>query len=94
MAVNYMDRFLSLVPMKKSQLQLLATTALFISSKLKDNRPFVAHHLVEYTECYVTVMDLLVKLLSYSNFFTSFFRLELPCFFSTDNFPFALHFSI
>ena len=37
MAVNYLDRFLSLVPVKRSKLQLVGTACMFISACVKGN---------------------------------------------------------
>lgn len=61
LSMNYVDRFLSLVPIKKTQLQLLGTASLLIASKLKDNSPFVVEHLVRYTDYSVTIEELVVS---------------------------------
>ena len=36
LAMNYLDRFLSLEPVKKSRLQLLGATCMFVASKMKE----------------------------------------------------------
>lgn len=63
MSVNYLDRVLSVVPVRRSQLQLLATVCMFIASKFKDTTPLSAHSLVVYTDRSITLDDLLVGLL-------------------------------
>lgn len=37
--MNYLDRFLSLEPVKKSRLQLLGATCMFVASKMKETIP-------------------------------------------------------
>ena len=41
LAVNYMDRVLSKIPIEKSQFQLLASVCIFLASKFKESSPFV-----------------------------------------------------
>jgi hypothetical protein len=60
LAMNYLDRFLSVYPIKKNELQLLGTTCLFLSSKLRETRPLAAEVLVYYTDNSVTMHDLKV----------------------------------
>lgn len=60
LAMNYLDRFLSVYPIKKNELQLLGTTCLFLSSKLRETRPLAAEVLVYYTDNSVTLHDLKV----------------------------------
>jgi len=67
LSVNYLDRVLSTMPVRRSQLQLLAAVSMFIASKFKDTTPLSAHCLVVYTDCSVTMSDLLVSLLSTSH---------------------------
>ncbi|KAG7320177.1 hypothetical protein KOW79_016030 [Hemibagrus wyckioides] len=59
LAVNYLDRFLSLVQTKKSCLQLLAAACLFLASKLKSYRPISAKKLCLYTDNSITSQELL-----------------------------------
>lgn len=64
-AVNYFDRILSVLPIRKSQLQLVASACLFIASKLNNNEgaspsTFIkASRLVTYTDFSITVDELL-----------------------------------
>ncbi|MCI4388898.1 hypothetical protein PGIGA_G00091420 [Pangasianodon gigas] len=59
LAVNYLDRFLSAVPTKKSYLQLLGAVCLFLASKLKSYRPLSAKKLCLYTDNSITSQELL-----------------------------------
>lgn len=54
LAVNYLDRFLSLVSVQKSHLQLVAAVAMFVASKLKESVPLTADKLVLYTDNSIT----------------------------------------
>lgn len=60
LAISYVDRFLSLVDVPRAQLQLLATAAMFVSSKLKETCPLSARKLVTYTDNSITIDQLLV----------------------------------
>ena len=62
LAINYMDRFLSEVRIKKSQFQLLACVCLFLASKFKETCPLPAENLVLYTECSVTIQEITVRI--------------------------------
>lgn len=59
LSVNLLDRFLSVVEIRKSQLQLLGTACMFLSSKLKETVPLTAEKLVIYTDNSVTMEELL-----------------------------------
>uniref|UniRef100_A0A1B6LYJ8 Uncharacterized protein n=1 Tax=Graphocephala atropunctata TaxID=36148 RepID=A0A1B6LYJ8_9HEMI len=58
LSMNYLDRFLSICPIKKSQLQLLGTACLLVASKLREPRPVSAEMLVFFTDNSITLQDL------------------------------------
>ncbi|KAL2731318.1 G1/S-specific cyclin-D2 [Vespula squamosa] len=58
LSMNYVDRFLSICPIRKSQLQLLGTTCLLLASKLREASPLTAEVLVFYTDNSITLDDL------------------------------------
>ncbi|EZA49413.1 hypothetical protein DMN91_008878 [Ooceraea biroi] len=57
LSMNYVDRFLSICPIRKSQLQLLGTACLLLASKLRETVPFTVELLVFYTDNSVTIDD-------------------------------------
>ncbi|XP_050440044.1 G1/S-specific cyclin-D2-like [Adelges cooleyi] len=59
LAINYMDRFLSLKPIQKKHLQLLGTTCLMVSSKLRESDCLSGDLLVLYTDNTITTEELL-----------------------------------
>lgn len=59
LAVNLLDRFLSIVSIRKTQLQLLGTSCMFIASKLKETIPLTAEKLVIYTDHSIKLEELL-----------------------------------
>ena len=61
LSVNYLDRFLSVVPTRKCQLQLLGAVCMFIASKLKETTPLSAEKLCIYTDNSITCQELLVR---------------------------------
>ena len=61
LAMNYMDRFLSVCPIRKNQLQLLGTACLLLSSKLRETRPLAAEALVYFTDNSISIDDLWVS---------------------------------
>ena len=56
--VQYLDRVLSVLPIKTGQLQLLASACLALSSKLHDPHPLSLHLLVVYTDCSISMTEL------------------------------------
>lgn len=66
LSMNYLDRFLSICPIKKSQLQLLGTACLLVASKLREPRPVSAETLVFYTDNSITLQDLWVNTLTFN----------------------------
>ena len=63
LAMNYLDRFLSVLNIKKTQLQLLGATCMYVASKLKETIPLTAEKLVIYTDNSITINELLVSFL-------------------------------
>ena len=61
LAVIYLDRFLSVVNIKKTQLQLLGSVCLFLASKLKETIPLTAEKLVIYTDNSISLEELMVS---------------------------------
>lgn len=61
--MNYLDRFLSLEPLKKSRLQLLGATCMFVASKMKETIPLTAEKLCIYTDNSIRPEELLVTAL-------------------------------
>lgn len=61
LSMNYVDRFLSICPIRKSQLQLLGTACLLLASKLRETSPLTAEDLVFYTDNSITLDDLWVS---------------------------------
>ena len=60
LSMNYMDRFLSVISISKTQLQLLGAVCMFIASKLKETTPLSADKLVIYTDNSITLDELMV----------------------------------
>ncbi|XP_037373314.1 G1/S-specific cyclin-D1 [Talpa occidentalis] len=59
LAMNYLDRFLSLEPLAKSRLQLLGATCMFVASKMKETIPLTADKLCIYTDNSIRPAELL-----------------------------------
>lgn len=61
LCLSYMDRFLSLVPIKKTHLQILATACLLLASKLREPnyKALPVELLVFYTDHSITKKDLI-----------------------------------
>jgi cyclin D2 len=62
LAINYMDRFLSRVPLQKSQFQLLGCVCMFLASKFKETCPLPSENLVIYTDNSVSTNEITVRL--------------------------------
>ncbi|KAG8438286.1 hypothetical protein GDO86_008828 [Hymenochirus boettgeri] len=60
LAMNYLDRFLSVEPLKKSRLQLLGATCMFLASKMKETIPLTAEKLCIYTDNSIRPEELLL----------------------------------
>jgi len=61
LSVNYLDRVLSVLPLRKTQLQLIASVCMFVASKFTDTVALSAERLVMYTDYSITVDQLLVS---------------------------------
>lgn len=59
LAMNYLDRFLSVELTQKSHLQLLGAACMFLASKMKETIPLTAEKLCIYTDNSVTPTQLL-----------------------------------
>ncbi|KAM6973506.1 G1/S-specific cyclin-D1 [Aplochiton taeniatus] len=59
LAMNYLDRLLSVEPTKKSRLQLLGATCMFLASKMKETIPLTAEKLCIYTDHSIRPEELL-----------------------------------
>lgn len=59
LAVNCLDRFLSVVKIRKSQLQLVGAVCLFLASKIRQARAISAEKLCAYTDNSITLEELL-----------------------------------
>ncbi|XP_037071241.1 G1/S-specific cyclin-D2-like [Pollicipes pollicipes] len=59
LAMNLLDRFLSVTNVKKGHLQLLGAVCLFVSSKLRETRPLTAELLTQCADNSITAMDVI-----------------------------------
>uniref|UniRef100_A0A8D0GTU9 Cyclin D3 n=1 Tax=Sphenodon punctatus TaxID=8508 RepID=A0A8D0GTU9_SPHPU len=59
LAMNYVDRFLSSVPTRKNNLQLLGAVCMLLASKLRETMPLTVEKLCIYTDHSVTPRQLL-----------------------------------
>lgn len=60
LAMNYLDRYLSVEATRKTRLQLLGATCMFLASKMKETVPLTAEKLCIYTDNSVQPGELLV----------------------------------
>ena len=61
LAVSYLDRYLAVRPIKKTQFQLIASVCMFLASKFRETCPLPAEHLVIYTDYSISVPEILVS---------------------------------
>ena len=61
LAVNYMDRVLCQMGIKKHQFQLLASVCIFLASKFKESSPLCAEKLVIYSDFSFSTEDIMVS---------------------------------
>ena len=61
LSVYYLDRVLSLLPLRKTQLQLVASVCMFVASKFSDTVALAAERLVMYTDYSITIDQLLAS---------------------------------
>jgi len=59
LAMNYLDRFLSVCPIQRGQLQSLGSACMLLASKVKETLPLTTEKLVIYTDYSVSANDLL-----------------------------------
>jgi hypothetical protein len=59
LSVVYLDKVVLVTTVRKDQLQLVAAACMFVASKFKDTYPISAQNLVIYTDCSITVDQLL-----------------------------------
>lgn len=60
LAMNYVDRYLSAVSVRKNHLQLLGAVCMLLASKLRDTMPLTVEKLCIYTDNSITPQQLLV----------------------------------
>ena len=60
LAINYLDRVLSLINIRKSQFQLLSSVCIFLASKFKESVPLCAEKLVVYADFSITSEEITV----------------------------------
>lgn len=58
LAMNYMDRFLTVVDIPRTRLQLLGAVCMFLASKLKETNPLTSEKLVIYTDRSIMLEEL------------------------------------
>lgn len=63
LAMNYMDRFLSLVKISPRQLQLLGSVCLLVACKVRQHTVLAATKLVEYSDFNLDVLNIMVSLI-------------------------------
>jgi hypothetical protein len=61
LAMNYLDRFLSVCAIEKSQLQLLGAVCLLVAWKVREHATLPATRLVEYSNFNLTLTDIMVS---------------------------------
>ncbi|KAK3098556.1 hypothetical protein FSP39_020589 [Pinctada imbricata] len=59
LSMNYLDRFLSVLDLPRTRLQLLGAVCMFLASKLKETNPLSAEKLVIYTDSSITLEELM-----------------------------------
>ena len=69
LAINYLDRFLSLCKIAQSQLQLLASVCLLVACKVRGHVTLPASKLVEYSDFNLDVLNIMVSILTFLLFF-------------------------
>lgn len=67
LAINYMDRFLSVCAIKRTQFQLLGATCLLLASKIRQCHSLRADLLSVYTDCSVSPAQMRVSIFIFLN---------------------------
>ena len=65
LSVIYLDQVVSVLPVGKTRLQLIACACMFIASKFRETNHLSSKVLVMYTDCSITVDQLLVLACSF-----------------------------
>ena len=60
LAMNYLDRFLSICTIGQSQLQLLGAVCLLVACKVRQHEPLAASKLVDYSDFNLNLVDIMV----------------------------------
>ena len=81
LAMNYLDRFLSVCSIGRSQLQLLGAVCLMVAWKVREHEPLPAVRLVEYSDFNLTPADIMVSISNdtISNIYTVFISYFNSC---------------
>ena len=64
LAMNYLDRFLSVCRIGRSQLQLLGAVCLMVAWKVREHEPLPSIRLIEYSDFNLSLMDIMVSFVS------------------------------
>jgi hypothetical protein len=87
LAMNYLDRFLSVCRIGRSQLQLLGAVCLMVAWKVREHEPLPSIRLIEYSDYNLNLMDIMVSSASVHCGFVLplvlVVKVPLPCLFNS-----------